>query len=167
MAKLIFMKKIRLLLLFIFSIKMSTHAQQKLNRSGMTYIVSTKPNNIVFHDSIFKGSNEFKHLFFRTGDANLIGLYTKHQTNKIVGQFASFVGAFGIIFGVNHVSSSNKALGWTLIGSGFLSAAAGGYFTMASQKNLIMAITLFNQKNSQSSIGIGASNQTIGLVYKF
>ena len=167
MAKSIFMKKTGLLLLVIFLLNMSSHAQQKLNRAGMTYVISTKPNNIVFHDSIFKGSSEFKHLFFRTGDANLIGLYEKHQTNKIVGQLASFVGAFGIIYGVNQISGSNKGLGWTLIGGGFLSAAAGGYFTMASQKNLLMAITLFNQKYNQTTVGIGAGNQSIGIVYKF
>jgi len=167
MAKSTFMKKTGVLLLVIFLFNMSSHAQQKLNRAGMTYIISTKPNNIVFHDSIFKGSAEFKHLFFRKGDANIIGLYEKHQTNKIVGQLASFVGAFGIIWGVNEISGSNKGLGWTLIGGGFLSAAAGGYFTMASQKNLLMAITLFNQKYSRATVGIGAGDQSIGIVYKF
>ena len=44
---------------------------------------------------------------------------------------------------------------------------AGGYFTLSSQKNLQMAIAIFNKQYNTASIGIGIGNQSAGLVYKF
>lgn len=147
-------------------------AQQPLNRGGgaMTYLVGPKPNNIIYHDSIFRGSNEFKHLFFRTGDEALLKLYDKHQANKITGQILNFTGAMAMFIGISKLSGSNKdtGLGWALIGSGFSSSVLGGYLAYCSQKNLVTAVVLFNQKyNSKASLGIGVGQQSTGLVYNF
>lgn len=146
-------------------------AQQPLNRNGaMTYLVGPKPHNIIYHDSVFRGSSEFKHLFFRTGDAELLKLYDKHQANKITGQILNFAGAFAIIVGIGRLSGPDKntGLGWGLIGGGFVSSALGGYLAMSSQKNLVTAVVLFNKKyNSKAYLGIGVGQQSTGLVYNF
>ena len=143
------------------------NAQQKFNPKGMNYLVGPKPNNIIYHDSVFRGSNEFKHLFFRTGDPELLKLYSKHQTNKFVGQTLGFVGVISILVGVNNLSGDTKSFGWGMIGGGLLTSIAGGYFTLSSQKNLQMAIAIFNKQYNTASIGIGIGNQSAGLVYKF
>ncbi|MCW3088427.1 MAG: hypothetical protein JWQ78_1813, partial [Sediminibacterium sp.] len=67
-------------------------AQQKLDPGGMNYIISTKPNNIIYRDTLYKGSAQFMRLFYRTHDQELIGLYRNHQTNKIAGQVLSIAG---------------------------------------------------------------------------
>ncbi len=165
--KIHYFRKVVLLAITFFFTQNWVAAQQKLNRSNMSYIIAPKPNNIVYHDSIFRGSAEFKYLFFRTGDTQLMDLFNKHQSNKIIGQICSLVGAVGILSGVNRIAGDNKGTGWALIGGGFITAAAGGYFTLASQKNLVTAVSLFNLQYNQASVGIGLSNQSIGLVYKF
>ena len=160
-------------LFFIFFSIISTVAlaQQPFNRGGgMTYLVGTKPNNIIYHDSVFRGSSEFRHLFFRTGDAELLKLYDKHQANKIVGQILNFTGAIAIIVGVGRLSGpdSDTRLGWWLIKGGFVSSAMAVYLNMSSQKNLVTAVVLFNQKYySKASLGIGVGQQSTGLVYNF
>lgn len=160
------MIKIEILIVFFFFICSLSMAQQPLNSKGMSYVIGTKPNNLIFNDSIFRGSNEFKHLFFRTGNQQLIQLYSRHQTNKITGQIASFIGLFGMIAGVNQLST-NKGLGWSLIGGGLVVSATGGYFTLNAQKKLLMAVTLFNQQYNGTLLGVGIGNQSAGLVYKF
>ncbi len=143
------------------------NAQQKFNPKGMNYLIGPKVNNIIYHDSIFRGSNEFKHLFYRTGDAELLKLYSKHQTNKIVGQTLGVVGVISILVGVNNLSGDTKSLGWGMIGGGLLTSIAGGYFTLSSQRNLQMAIAVFNKQYNTAALGIGIGNQSAGLVYKF
>ena len=151
----------------LLTISIACTAQQKLNQRGMTYLVGPKPNNIVYNDSVFRGSNEFKHLFFRTGDSRLIGYYEKHQANKIAGQVCGIVGAVGILVGINQLSGTDQGLGWALIGGGFAASVTGGYFTMTAQKHLLMAVTLFNSQYNRSSAGIGVSHKSAGLVYNF
>ena len=143
------------------------NAQQKFNPKEMNYLIGPKPNNIIYHDSVFRGSNEFKHLFYRTGDAELLKLYSKHQTNKIVGQSLSFVGAISILVGINNLSGDTKSFGWGMIGGGLLTSIAGGYFTLSGQRNLKMAIAIFNKQYNTTSVGVGVGDRSVGLVYKF
>jgi hypothetical protein len=161
------MNKTGLLTVLLLALAFTCAAQQRLNKNGMTYLVGPKPNNIVYNDSVFRGSNEFKHLFFRTGDSRLIGYYEKHQANKIAGQVCGLVGAVGILIGINQLSGSDKGLGWALIGGGFAASVTGGYFTMTAQKHLVMAVTLFNSQYNRSAAGIGVSRGSAGLVYNF
>jgi hypothetical protein len=161
------MKYLSLVLFGIIMMGKAAFAQQPLNPKNMNYLVLPKVNNIVYHDSVFRGSKEFKHLFFRTGNDQLIRLYGKHQSNKIVGQGFSFVGVIAMVVGINNLSGNTKGFGWAMIGGGFLSSVAGGYFTLMGQKNLLMAIELFNQKHNKTALGIGIGKQSTGLVYNF
>lgn len=158
-------------LFYLCMISVFVVAQQPLNRGGsMTYLVGPKPNNIIYHDSVFRGSSEFKHLFFRTGDTELLKLYDKHQANKITAQILNFTGAIAIIVGIGKLSGSNSntGLGWGLIGGGFVSSALSSYLTISAQKNLVTAVVLFNKKyNSKASLGLGIGQQSTGLVYNF
>lgn len=154
-------------LLTIFLMSKFTNAQQALPAGKMNYTIMSKPNNIVYNDSIFKGSAQFKQLFFRTGNPEIIFAYQKHQSNKIAGQVLSFTGAMAILAGVSNLSGSTKGLGWGLIGGGFLSSVAGGYFTLLGQNHLLYAVDLFNQKNIKPTVSLGLGKQSAGLVYKF
>lgn len=142
-------------------------AQQPLNSKGMTYLQASRQNNIVYNDTVFRGSKEFKHLFFRTGDAELLGLYKKHQSNKIWGQAMGFVGTVSVLVGLNNLSGNQKGFGWGMIGAGFLSSLTGGYFSLISQRHLNTAINLFNQRYRRTALGVGVGDKSVGLVYKF
>jgi hypothetical protein len=142
-------------------------AQQALPSGKMSYTVLSKPNNIIYNDSIFKGSAQFKQLFYRTNNPEIIIAYQKHQSNKIVGQVFGFTGAIAILAGVGHLSGSTKGLGWGLIGGGFLASVAGGYFTLVGQNHLLSAVDLFNQKHTKPTVSLGLGKQSAGLVYKF
>jgi hypothetical protein len=146
----------------------SSNAQYRLNPNGMNYLVMQKPNNIIYHDTVFTGSRQFKALFYRTGDNELMMRYQKHQSNKITGQVLGFVGTVAMVIGIRKVSDGDqKGLGWGLIGGGLASAITGGYLTLKGQQNLQMAVTLFNQRYHRAALGIGVSDNTAGLVYKF
>ncbi|MDP3394073.1 hypothetical protein [Sediminibacterium sp.] len=142
-------------------------AQQALPKGEMSFTAMTKPNNIVFNDSIYKGSNQFKQLFYRTGNPEIIQSFQKHQSNKITGQVLSFSGAIALLIGINNLSGSNKGMGWTLIGSGFVASLAGGYFTLVGQNHLLSAVDLFNNQYKKSTVSLGLGKQSAGLVYKF
>ncbi len=142
-------------------------AQQKFNPNEMNYLLVPKQNNIIYHDSVFRGSSEFKHLFYRTGNPELLALYSKHQSNKIVGQTFGFLGAIGILVGINNLNGDSKDFGWGMIGGGLLTSITGGYFTLSGQRNLQMAISIFNQQYNKASIGIGVGDKSAGLVFKF
>jgi hypothetical protein len=148
-------------------VALCVNAQQKFNPKGMNYLIGPRTNNIIYHDSVFRGSGEFKHLFYRTGDPELLKLYSKHQSNKIVGQTLSVIGALGILVGINNLSGDTKSFGWGMIGGGLLTSIAGGYFTVSGQRNLQMAISIFNKQYNTASIGIGVGEKSAGLVYKF
>jgi hypothetical protein len=160
------MKQLLIVVGFLF-VGFCVNAQQKFNPKGMNYLIGPKLNNIIYHDSVFRGSNEFKHLFYRTGNPELLKLYSKHQSNKIVGQTLGVIGAIGILVGVNNLSGDTKSFGWGMIGGGLLTSIAGGYFTLSGQRNLQMAIAIFNKQYNTASIGVGIGNQSAGLVYKF
>ena len=161
------MNKFFLIVVFVFGTFIFCTAQQKFNPNGMNYLIGPKQNNIIYHDSVFRGSNEFKHLFYRTGNPELLALYSKHQSNKIVGQTLGVIGAIGILVGINNLNGDTKSFGWAMIGGGLLTSIAGGYFTFSGQRNLQMAIAIFNQQYNKASIGIGVGDKSAGLVYKF
>ncbi len=144
-------------------------AQQRLESGRMSYITNPKPNSILYRDTLYRGSNEFMQLFYRTHDQQLIDLYQKHQSNKIAGNILGVVGSFAMIFGISRLSSDNhqKSVGWALIGGGFASTLTSGYLLMQSQRNLNTAVILFNQRHNKASLGIGIAQQQAGLVYKF
>jgi hypothetical protein len=74
----------------------------------MTYLIMQKPNNIIYHDTVFTGSRQFRDLFFRTQDNELIMRYKKHQSNKITGQVLSFVGTVAMVIGIRKLSDDNR-----------------------------------------------------------
>lgn len=137
--------------------------------NNMTYIINLKPNNILYGDTLYRGSKEFMPLFYRTRDVDLIELYHKHQQNKIAGQVLGVVGTVATLVGISKLTASNpnKTLGWSLIGGGFASTLTGGFLIMEGQKKLAMAVTLFNQRHQQAALGVGVGQQQLGLVYKF
>lgn len=163
------MKKLIVITFFLFVGMFSVQAQQRLEPGAMNYIVNPKPNMILYHDTLYRGRNQFEMLFYRTRNQDLIRLLEKHQTNKVAGQVLGVVGTLSLIFGISEVSSStgNKSAGWVMIGSGFATTIAGGYLTLMGQKNLNLAITLFNQQQHKSALGIGIGDKQAGLVYKF
>ncbi len=143
-------------------------AQQRLEPGQMQYIINPKPNNIFYRDTLYRGSKQFMQLFYRTRDQQLIDLYLKHQSNKVAGQILGLAGSFAIIFGVRNLSEENKkGAGWAMIGGGFASLITGGYLTLQGQKNLALAVTLFNQRHNKAVLGVGIAQQQAGFVYKF
>lgn len=162
------MKGIIVLTGILCIITVSVNAQQRIERGAMNYIIGLKPNNIIYHDSLFRGRAQFEQLFYRTRNPDLMGLLQKHQSNKVAGQLMGIAGTVATIFGISMISSAaNKGTGWLLIGGGFATTLTGGYLTVMGQKNLQMAVTLFNHQYNGASIGIGVSNNSTGLVFKW
>lgn len=155
--------------LVLSAICFSSYGQQRLEPKAMNYVINPKTNNIIYNDTIYKGSAEFRQLFYRTRDPELIDLYQKHQANKIAGQIIGLTGTLATIFGISMVSSSriDKGTGWALLGGGFAVTLTGGYLTFMGQRNLQMAVSLFNQQYHKTTLGIGISNNNAGLVFKF
>lgn len=160
---------LRSLSLLLFALICSfAHAQERLDPGKMHYIISTKPNNILYRDTLYRGSKEFMQVFYRTRDQQLIDLYQRHQSNKISGQVLGVVGSLATIFGISRVSSADqKGLGWALLGGGFASMMTSGYLLLQGQKNLALAVTLFNQRHNKTALGLGLAPQQAGFVYKF
>jgi hypothetical protein len=160
---------LRLVFVCLFiSICSFAQAQQRLEQGQMHYIINPKPNNILYRDTLYKGSKQFMQLFYRTRDQQIIHLYLKHQSNKVAGQILGLAGSFAIIFGVRNLSEENKkGTGWAMIGGGFASLITGGYLTLQGQRNLALAVTLFNQRHNKAVLGVGITQQQAGFVYKF
>jgi len=164
------MKIVRIIpVLFLFLLSTNkTQAQQRIDPKQMNYIINPKPNTIIYNDTLYRGSNQFKYLFYRTGNLQLINLYKKHQQNKIIGNILGIIGAFSTVAGVSITSSPNtKTAGWILIGSGFTSTIVGGYLIASGQKNLLQAVYLFNQEHNKTAIGLGIAGDRAGLVVNF
>ena len=163
------MKGIFFLLTGFLLIGFSAYSQQRIDPKGMNYIINSKPNNIIFRDTLYRGKKQFEQLFYRTQDQQLIGLLEKHQSNKISGQVLGFIGTIATIIGIRKLSSTDgdKGAGWALIGGGVACTFTGGYLLLMGQRNLEMAVTLFNQRNRQAALGIGIAGKQAGLVYNF
>ena len=152
---------------FFVLISSFSQAQQRLEPGQMHYIINPKPNNIFYRDTLYQGSKQFMQLFYRTRDQQLIDLYLKHQSNKVAGQILGVAGSFAMIFGIRNLSDENKkGTGWAMIGGGFASLVTGGYLTLQGQKNLALAVTLFNQRHNKAVLGVGVAPQQAGFVYK-
>ena len=163
------MKGIIFLIVILAAISFSSDAQQRVEPKAMNYLIGPKPNNIIYRDTIYKGSAQFRQLFYRADNPELIYFYQKHQSNKIVGQFIGLAGTLATIFGVSMVSSSrtDKGTGWALLGGGFAATLTGGYFTVMGQRNLQKAVNLFNQQHNTTAFGIVVSGSQAGFVFKF
>jgi hypothetical protein len=165
------MKGIIYLIVVVCTTVFSSHAQQRIEPNLMNYIIGPKPNNIIYHDTLYKGSRQFMQLFYRTHNPELIHYYQKHQSNKIAGQVISLMGTVATIVGISRVSSMSsgydKGTSWAIVGGGFAATLTGGYLIFMGQRNLQMAVTLFNQQYNKTAWGIGVSGNHAGLVYKF
>ncbi len=147
----------------------SVSAQQKMEHGGMSYIINPKPNMILYRDTLYRGRREFEGLFYRTRNPELIRLLEKHQANKVAGQFLAVTGTITTFLGLGMLtnSNSNKGMGWAMLGGGFAVTITGGYLTVMGQRNLLTAVTLFNQKYNKTSLGIGVTDKRAGLVFNF
>ncbi|MBN8718180.1 hypothetical protein SAMN05444410_101126 [Hydrobacter penzbergensis] len=164
--------KVRLMsiVLLMMGTAACTEAQMRIDPSKMNYLLNTKTNNILYRDTVYRGSREFRMLFERTGDPDLMHLYKRHQTSKIMSQVLTLAGTVAIVLGVSEISSGNndqKTPGWLLVTGGFVSATYGGYLLLKSQQQLLQAVTVFNARHNTASLGIGVSSSKLGLVYKF
>ena len=163
------MKQLFGCVLLVLICSITTRAQEKFDHRYMNYYYSPKPNTIIYNDTLYRGSREFRYLFYRQRNPELIRYFKKHQANKISGQIIGFVGTIAIIFGVRDISQSgqSKGNGWALAGGGFAATLFGGYLSLLGQANLQTAVALFNQQNHRAGLGIGASKNQLGLVYKW
>ena len=163
------MKGLVFLIIFLAAIHFSASAQQRIEPGAMNFVVAPKPNNIIYHDTLYRGSAQFKSLFYRSRSPEIIYYYYKHQSNKIAGQVVGMAGTVATLVGISMVFSggTNKGPGWAWLGGGFATTLVGGYLTFMGQRNLQTAVTLFNRQNHSSSLGIGVVDKNVGLVFKF
>ena len=113
------------------------------------------------------GAGQFRLLFYRSGDPEIIRLYTKHQSNKISGNIISLLGSVATIVGVSKLSGDNKGTAWAFIGGGFAATLTGGYLIFRGQQHLQSAVDVFNYRYNRASLGIGLGDRQAGLVFKF
>jgi hypothetical protein len=163
------MKRLLLLTIMLISISVSTKAQQRIPRGEMSYLMATKQNSIIYRDTLYSGSQQFKYLFYRTRDETLIRFYEKHQSNKLIGSALGAAGAIAIFTGVSKLSNSSSSKGeaWAWLGGGVAGLLSGGYLIFMGQQNLQAAVTLFNQRYGHTSLNLGMGDKQAGLVLKF
>ena len=144
-------------------------AQQKYNPKQMIFVPTNKPNTIIYNDTIYKGSRQFKTLFLRTGDIDLSNLYLQHQRNKIAGGIIGTLGSIAMIIGVSQATSSsnNKTGGWVAAGSGLAATITGGYLVLIGQQKIATATELFNKRYAKTTAAIGVTGNGVSFVVKF
>ncbi|MFP5040109.1 hypothetical protein [Parasediminibacterium sp. JCM 36343] len=156
--------------IFLLMLSHLAVAQQRLPPKQMTYIATNKPNSIFYNDTIYTGSAEFRRLFYRTRDPQLIELYQIHQFNKVTGSVLGSVGTVALSLGALYASGNHKAIsrsgGWVMAGSGLVAAITGGYLLNRGTGNLILATRVFNKRYALPSAAIGISDNGVGLVMK-
>jgi arginine deiminase len=159
---------------FLFAISVCVavfaFAQQPYNHNKMVFAPTNKPNTIIYNDTIYKGSSQFKNLFLRTGNVELAMMYKEHQTNKITGNIITTIGTVATIVGVSEATRSggNNTVGWLVTGGGLVATITGGYFILVGQQRLIAATELFNKRYAtKATAGVGITNNGIGVVVKF
>jgi len=145
------------------------HAQQKVASGKMSYIYTSHPYCILYHDTLFSGSKEFRKLFYLTGNAPIINLYKLHQSCKIWGNGMTYIGTLATLWGVVKVSdksitSSERSLAWVSILGGVGCDIGGTVLITNGQRALAAAVHLFNVKNSKTTINLGVGNKEAGLV---
>ena len=160
-----------LLILVLFSYSNRLLAQERIDHKQMNYLTNPKPNSILYDDTLYKGSNQYSILFYRTHDDVLINLYLKHQSNKVLGTAIGVVGTIattvGVVMAAGGTSSANNTVGWITAGSGLACSIFGTYLIQSGQRNLALAVTLFNRKYNKSTVGIGVSGKNAGFVVNF
>ncbi|OIQ97513.1 hypothetical protein GALL_205230 [mine drainage metagenome] len=141
-------------------------AQERVDHQKMNYLFNPKQNSILYNDTLYKGSNQFKALFLSSDDKDLIRLYHQHQTAKIVGNISFTVGTLGIVFASsnNSISSGTK---WGVIGGGVFCMIAGTLNIVRAQSAMQKAVYLFNKKHSKATVDIDVSGNNAGLVVNF
>jgi len=165
------MYKITMICFLMLTIQNALKAQQVLEPGKLNYFINPKVNTLLYKDTLYRGAREFKALLYKTGDRQIMHLYQKHQKNKIFGNILGILGAGMMGAGVGLASNNQQAAGWILIGSGFTSTIVGGYLIASGQKNLLMAVHLFNEKHHNRlprvQAGIGFSGNRIELALNF
>jgi len=139
---------------------------QGFNPRKMTYFNTTKPNTIIYNDTLYSGSKQFKALFLRTDDKELIRLYHKHQSNKVWGNIIGTTGAVAIGFGVG-LTGNNKTAGWITAGAGFVTLVSGAWLITCGQRDLLYATQLFNARYTKTTIRAGFTGNGVALVANF
>ena len=144
-------------------------AQQKLDTGRMNYIYTDHPYCILYHDTLYSGSKEFRKLFYRTGDLQLINLYKQHQRNKIWGNIVTDIGTLSMLWGIVAISdsksdASQRTIRWVATIGGLGCDIVGSILIMNGQRSLASAVHLFNTKNQKASVGIGVGYEAAGLV---
>jgi hypothetical protein len=163
------MKQIIFLLLSIFLSKI-VFAQQPYSHNKMVFAATNKPNTIIYNDTIYKGSTQFKNLFLRTGDADLAKLFQQHQNNKVAGGIISGIGTVATFVGISEATRSggNNTVGWLVTGGGLVATITGGYLVLVGQQKIITATELFNKRYAaKATTGVGFTNNGVGVVVKF
>ena len=145
-----------------------SHAQQPLPQKQMTYLSTAKPNSIFYNDTFYNGSREYRKLFYRTNDPQLIHLYKKHQFDKIVGFALNTTGIISLTAGTIYASSYHpnisRGVGWGMVGAGVVAAITGSYLTTQSVNDLLVASYLFNKRYGNPKAAIGISNGGLSFV---
>jgi hypothetical protein len=169
------MKVYRFLIILVAGfLSLHVSAQQKADPAKMNYLINPKPNAVLYHDTLYKGSIQYRILFYRTADKELIQLYLRHQSNKIWGNIMGIIGtiatASGIVLATSSSSVNNhseRSAGWITVGSGLAFTILGGYLIQEGQRNMAMAVSLFNDRYSKTTLGVGISGDRAGLVINF
>ena len=143
-------------------------AQQPLPQKQMSYLSTAKPNSIFYNDTFYNGSREYRKLFYRTNDPQLIQLYKKHQVDKILGFVLSTTGFISLTAGTIYASSYHpnisRGVGWGMVGTGVVAAIAGTYLTTQSVNDLLVADYLFNKRYGNPKAAVGISNGGLSFV---
>ena len=160
--------KIIVFISFVFCCS-SLCAQQKLESGNMNYIYTSHPYCILYHDTLFSGSKQFRKLFYLTRNEPIINLYKLHQSCKVWGNGLAFVGTLATLWGVvkmsdRNISSSERSLAWAGIIGGLGCDIGGTALIMNGHKALATAVHLFNLKHSKTALNMGIGDKEAGLV---
>jgi len=154
----------------LVSLANNLSAQQKVLPNQMNFIVTPKPNSIIYNDTIYNGSRAFRALFLRTNDLQIIEAYKFHQIDKIWGNVLSTTGSIALSLGVVYASSYHPNIsrntGWIMASSGMIAAITGGYLLNRANTDLLIATYLFNKKQAKQKTAIGISNNGVSVVVK-
>jgi hypothetical protein len=136
----------------------------------MSYISTSKPNSIFYNDTLYNGSKAFRKLFLNTKDPQIIELYHRHQVNKVLGSALGTVGSIALTAGCIYASGNHpnisRGAGWTMIGTGLITAITGGILIKRATSNLLFATYFFNKRYANSKASIGISGDGVSFVVK-
>jgi len=156
-------------LLILLQAFATSRAQQRMVPGQANYILNARTNSVLFRDTLYSGSRQFRELFLRTNDPLLIKWYRKHQLLKILGEFSVVTGSLAISTGIGLATGtgSTRNSGWIVAGSGLAMVINGGILLYSGQKALAGTLLLFNNKYVHASLDIGMSDNGVGLALNF